>query len=514
MKPKKDRWLLIFMILALVGFLTIGAANGLAASPKGTLKQAMHWTLSGDWMDPATATFAMPAYHPLYMFHDGLIKAMPEGLYTPSLAESWNMSKDAKVIEFKLRKGVKFHNGDTMTAEDVVFSYMRYKAGLAKFLHGRTEKVEAVAPDRVRFQFKEPFPDFLDYLLPGTTAIGWVVPKKYVEKVGDAAYKRNPIGCGPYKFVEFVPGVRLVGEAFEQYWRKVPNIKRLEFHLIRDAATRLAMVRRGEADIATLLQGIYYQDAKKDPKLRVLSPLSAVRWIAYIGAQWDPKSPWADPRVRKAASLAIDRQTLADVHMPGCSPIGAIGLENDPLAMQFPPDPYDPEKAKKLLAEAGYPKGFKGGKFYPYESGYWPYGEQIANYWKAIGISMDIELLDKPALLATREAGKMKSSVFIDNPTSATIGGRLSTLFAEKGSYSNYPDIQAVWSQYRKAVDPKERKELLARIQKMIYEKTMWIPLTSTNSPAALGPRVKGNPYKIPPLLWFTTPFEDIELND
>ena len=71
-----------------------------------------------------------------------------------------------------------------------------------------------------------------------------------------------------------------------------------------------------------------------------------------------------------------------------------------------------------------------------------------------------------------------------------------------------------MWSQYRKAVDPKERKEWVARIQKMIYEKTMWIPLTSTNSPAALGPRVKGNPYKISPLLWFTTPFEDIELND
>jgi peptide/nickel transport system substrate-binding protein len=513
MNDEIRRWNCKIFFLPLFVFLVLSPVAGLAASPKGVMKQAMHWTISADWLDPATATFAIPAYHPLYMFHDALIKAMPQGLYTPSLAESWKVSEDAKIYEFKLRKGIKFHNGDSMTAEDVVFSFWRYKAGLAKFIHGRTEKVEAVSPDLVRFHFKQPFPDFLDYLLPGATAIGWVVPKKYVEKVGDAAYRKNPIGCGPYKFVEFVPGVKLVGEAFEEYWRKVPNVKRMEFYLVRDPATRLAMVRRGEADVATLMQGIFYKDAKKDPKIRMLFALSAVRWIVYIGAQWDPKSPWADPRVRKAASLAIDRQTLADVFMPGCGPVGAIGLENDPMALQFPADPYDPAKAKKLLAEAGYPNGFHGGKFYPYESGYWPYGEQIANYLKAVGIDLDIELLDKPALLANREAGKMKTSLFVDNPTAPTIGGRLSTLFG-KGSYGRYPDIEAVWTQYRQAVGLAERKELIGRVQKMIYERTMWIPLTSTNNPTAFGPRVKGNPYKISAPIWFTAPFEDVELTD
>ena len=148
---------------------------------------------------------------------------MPEGTYGPSLAESWNISSDGKTIDFKLRKGVKFHNGDMMTAEDVVFSYWRYGASQAKILHSKTEKVEAVNPLLVRFSFKEPFPDFLEYLLPGATTIGWVVPKKYVEKVGDAGFRKNPVGAGPYKFVEFVPGVRLVGEAFEDFWRRVPK---------------------------------------------------------------------------------------------------------------------------------------------------------------------------------------------------------------------------------------------------------------------------------------------------
>jgi peptide/nickel transport system substrate-binding protein len=499
--------------LVLLVILSLGPAQVWAAPPAGVLKQAIHWSFSADWLDPASGTFPIPGYHPMYLFHDALFKPMPEGLYTPSLAESWTASPDAKVYEFKLRKGVKFHNGDPLTSEDVVFSFMRYKGSLAKTIQGKVEKAEAVNPYLVRVRFKEPFPEFLEYLLPGATTFGWIAPKKYVERVGDAGFKKHPIGAGPYKFVEHVPGVKLVGEAFEEYWRKVPQVKRLEFYNIPEPATRLAMVKRGEADIATLIQGVFYEDLKKTQGLRMLAPLSPVRWVAYLTAQWDPKSPWADPRVRMAASLAIDRQTLADVHMPGCAGVSSIAMDGDPMAVDFPPYPYDPEKAKKLLAEAGYPRGFQGGKFYPYQGGYWPYGEQIANYWKAVGISVETVLLDKPALLAMREGGKMKGGIFIDNPTSPTIGGRLSTLFSG-GSYGNYPDIQALWDQYRKETSPQGRKDLIARIQKLVYERTMWIPLTSTNSPAAIGPRVKGNPYKIQPLIWFTAPFEDIEITN
>ena len=109
------------------------------------------------------------------------------------------------------------------------------------------------------------------------------------------------------------------------------------------------MVKRGEADIATLMQGVFYEDVKKDPNLRLLSPLSPTRWIVYLTAQWDPKSPWSDPRVRLAASLAIDRQTLADVHMPGCSPVGSVGMQGDPMAVDFPPHPYDPEQSQEIV---------------------------------------------------------------------------------------------------------------------------------------------------------------------
>ena len=353
------------VLLALCGTLLLDPPSSRASAPEGTLKQAIHFGISADWLDPATAGFVISSQLPLYLLHDSLIKAMPEGTFTPCLAESWTVSPDAKVYEFKLRKGVKFHNGDTVTAEDVVFSFWRYKANQAKFIHDKTEKVEAVNPLLVRIQFKEPFPDFLEYFVPGVSSIGWVVPKKYVEKVGDAGFKKNPVGAGPYKFVEFVTGVRLVGEAFEEYWRKVPNIKRMEFHIIPEAATRLAMVKRGEVDIATLMQGVFYEDVKKDPKLRMLAPLSATQWILYFTSQWDPKSPWSDPRVRKAASLAIDRQTLADIHMPGCGPIGALGLEEEYPTVNFHRTAMTRKEPRSCWPRRGIRKASTGGNSTP-----------------------------------------------------------------------------------------------------------------------------------------------------
>ena len=230
MMTRKNKGTLVVMVLGILGMVCFGTTHVLAATPQGVLKEAIHWSISADWLDPSTAHPSPLGWFILQFFHDALLKPMPEGFYTPCLAESYTVSPDSKVYEFKLRRGVKFHNGDPMTAEDVVFTYWRYKGREAKVIHDRTEKVEAVNPYLVRIQFKKPFPDFLDYFLQGATTIGWIVPKKYVEKVGDAAYKQNPVGAGPYKFAEFVPGVKIAGEAFEDYWRKVPNIKRMEFY--------------------------------------------------------------------------------------------------------------------------------------------------------------------------------------------------------------------------------------------------------------------------------------------
>lgn len=510
-RQKMNRYLVAVTVLITLGILHLGWAEVQAVSPSGELKGAIHWSISADWLDPAYSAMSQSAYLPMYLLHDALLKPMPEGNYTPCLAESWTMSPDWKVYEFKLRKGVKFHNGDTMTAEDVVFSFRRYKGAQAKFIQEKVERVEAIDPYLFRVTFKEPFPDFLDYMLPGASNIGWVVPKKYVEKVGDAGFKKSPIGCGPYKFVEFESGVKIVGEAFEQFWKKTPNIKRIEFLTVLEPATRLAMLKRGEIDYASLLTDVFAEQVRKDPRLRMLYPAGATRFVVYMAAQWDQKSPWSDARVRKAASLAIDRKTLADIHMPQCLPIGSLALEGDPMGADIPADPYDPEKAKKLLAEAGYPRGFQGASFYPYDGGYWPYGEQIATYWKVIGINVNTILLERPAWLANRTGGKMKGALFIDSVAAPTIGGALNFLFGPT-SYGNYPDVQALWDQYTKAVDQKTRKELIIRLQRLIYDRTIFIPLTNVNSPSAFSTKVKGSPYRVQPLMSIVIPVEDIEL--
>jgi peptide/nickel transport system substrate-binding protein len=514
MRKVRNRLVMIVLMLAIFGFLHIRPCNVGAAGPEGVYREAIHYGISSDFLDPGTGGYSISGSLMLYLFHDALFKPMPPmpgGLYTPCLAESWVISPDARSYEFKLREGVKFHNGDTMTAEDVVFSLKRYRASQAKFIESRIAKIEALNPHLVRIDFKVPFPDFLEYLLPGVSSLGWIVPKKYVEKVGDAGYKKHPIGCGPYKFVEFNPGVRIVGEAFQEYWRKVPNIKRMEFILIPDPATRLAMVRRGEVDSVTYMADAFNTAVKEDPKLRLIAPMSPSQYMLYISAQWDPKSPWSDQRVRKAASLAIDRKTLADIYLPGCGPIGAFGLKPDPLTVQFPPDPYDPQGAKKLLADAGYPNGFHGGKYWPYDGALWPLGEQVANYWKAIGINVDIVLLERPAHVATRAGGKMGGGLYTETVAAPTISGRLAYLLGSN-FYGSYPDIQALWDQYGQAVEAHKRKDLIVRIQELIREKAMWIPLTSVNHPCGVGPRVKGNPYKLEPYLYLPVPYENMEL--
>ncbi len=505
--------LLAMSALTVIGILGLHLVEVRAASPKGVMKIAIHWNISNDWLDPATSIPLSGAYFPLYLIHDALLKPMPDGMYSPCLAESWSISPNAKVYEFKLRKGVKFHNGDTMTAEDVVFSFWRYKATQAKFIHDKTEKVEAVNPYLVWIYFKEPFPDFLENLLPGATTIGWVVPKKYTEQVGEAGFKKHVVGAGPYKFVEFVPGVKLVGEAFEEYWRKVPNIKRMEIYSSPELSTRYALLKRGEVDGATWMHDVFYNRVKEDPSLRLFNGKTSNIVVIHIGSQFDPKSPWSDVRVRKAASLAIDRKPMVDIWTPGSSPIGNLGLPGDVGVLDRAADPYDPERAKKLLAAAGYPKGFHGGTIYPYESGIWPTGEMIANYWKAIGITLDTVLLDRPAWLAKRRGGQMKGAIFNEILTIPTIGGRLAYLFGGD-SYGNYPEIQTLWDQYNKSVEPQVRKDLMTRIQELIYHKTMYIYLYYIISPSGFGPRVRGNPIRVSAPVFFAAPFEDMELND
>ena len=192
----------------------------------------------------------------IYALHDAMLKPMPGNPVAPGLAESWSMSPDGLVYEFVLRKGVKFHNGDPVTAEDVKFSFERYKGGGAPLFRERVKEVQVIDPGRVRFILHEPWPDFMTFYGTSASGAAWVVPKKYFEKVGEDGFRRAPVGAGPFKFVSFQPGVELVLEAFDGYWRKKPGVKRLIIRNIPDEATRAAALKRNEVDIVYFITGL------------------------------------------------------------------------------------------------------------------------------------------------------------------------------------------------------------------------------------------------------------------
>src|SRR5262245_40504330 len=192
------RSLVAVLVLPLLLWWTGPAA---IASPAGTLTWGLHVTLAPRWLDPADTEAFINPFMVLYAIHDALVKPMPGGDMTPSLAESWTMTKDGLSYEFVLRKGVKFHNGDLVTAEDVKFSFDRYKGAAAKLLKERVREVQIVDPGRVRFHLKEPWPDFMTFYGTSATGAAGVVPKKYVEKVGDDRLLKAPLRAGPSRVV-------------------------------------------------------------------------------------------------------------------------------------------------------------------------------------------------------------------------------------------------------------------------------------------------------------------------
>jgi peptide/nickel transport system substrate-binding protein len=213
------------LVLSACG-LTAAAASPAAAAPQGQLTYGVHVSLAATWLDPAETTGLITPFMLLYALHDGLVKAMPGQLQAPSLAESWSATEDGLIYDFVLRNGALFHNGDPVTADDVKFSFERYRGSDNGLLKQRVEAIETPDPRHVRIRLKQPWPDFLTFYA-GATGAAWIVPRKYLEKVGVEGFRKAPVGAGPYKFVSFNPGVELVLEAFEPYWRNTPRVKRL-----------------------------------------------------------------------------------------------------------------------------------------------------------------------------------------------------------------------------------------------------------------------------------------------
>jgi peptide/nickel transport system substrate-binding protein len=505
----------IFAVTCLVlscALLAAGVGDAAAqAKPEGEMRWALYVTISPVWFDPGEVTGQLTPFWILYAMHDALVKAMPGNLMTPSLAESWTLSPDQKTYEFKLREGLKFHNGDPFTAEDVKFSFHRAKA---KSLQAKVKDVVVAGPHRVRFVLHEPWPDFMSFYGTIVSGAGWVVPKKYVEQVGDDGFKKHPIGLGPYKFVSHTPGVELVMEAFEGYWRKMPSVKRLVFKSVPESTTRLAMLKRGEVDVAYLLDVPQAQEVKKDPNLKLaFSGGIGVFFLDFL-EQWDPKSPWHDVRVRKAASLAIDRKALSEVETLGASkPAGNFVPPTFEFALPIAPDAYDPARAKQLLAEAGYPNGFDAGEFHQLPP-YFSLGEAIINYFGAAGIRMKMRPMERAAYFAALGTKKLRGVCVCSSALYGNAASRMSEIVPSSGTwaYGGYPDIDDMYLQQARETDKKRREAILHRIQRLLHERVRYAPIYEYIWPSGIGPRVAEpalmmiNPYP------WSAPLEEVRL--
>lgn len=374
-----------------------------SAGPSGTLVSAVS-NFGEDSMDPMLA--GISNYQALlYGMYEQLVSDDSKGRVVPTLAESWSVDPDGKTWRFKIRKGVKFHNGDEFTAADAKFSLERLlsqksKAAIAPVLRPVIDRIETPDPYTLVIVTKEVVAILPDLLTGG----GLMMPKRYIEEKGEAYFADHPIGTGPWRFVKREPGASVEFEAVKDHWRVTPAFQTLIIKLVPEESTRVAMLKRGEVDVAEI--SLDNVDAVKAAGLEIRkSPFEtqAVLFLAGTWVQTDEPKPTMDLRVRQALSLAIDREELAKTFFKGYGTPG-VRLKTAPYSFGWDPtwkaDPYDPQKAKSLLAEAGYPGKFKDPviNLWSYQlpgAGWMPQLIQIiSGYWEAVGVKTKVTPID------------------------------------------------------------------------------------------------------------------------
>jgi peptide/nickel transport system substrate-binding protein len=500
----------VLVLLALAALAAVPPAR--AEAPAGQMTLVFNISIVPRWFDPAESEGLVTPFIFYYAIHDALVKPMPGNPWAPCLAESWTASPDGLTYEFVLRKGVRFHNGDTATADDVKFSYERYHGASAKTLKDHVASVDIVDPHRVRFKLKRAWPDFMTFYGSPATGAAWIVPKKYLERVGDDGFKKAPVGAGPYKFVSFTPGVELTLEANESYWRKTPSIKRVVLRSVPDESTRLAMLKRGEADVAYSIRGPNGEEVRRTPGLTLKATLPTfTEWVVFT-EQWDPKSPWHDRRVRLAANLALDRKGFVEAEYLG---FGKAAPSIIPQGYEFywpsPGFPYDPAKARRLLTEAGYPKGFDAVEVAT-DAVYVPEAEAVINGLQTIGIRARLRPLERAAFYKADQEKAFKHLVRVGSGTAGNAATRVEAFVITGGirSYGGYPDIDSMFRDQAGELDGKRRESMLHKIQQLMHERAMFMPivqpplLTGVTARLAEVPTIPGHPY--------LSPYEDLRL--
>jgi peptide/nickel transport system substrate-binding protein len=276
----------------------------------------------------------------------------------------------------------------------------------------------------------------------------------------------------------------------------------------------MAMLKKGEVDVAYDLDAPSAEEVKRDPKLKLaFSGAIGTFYLDFI-EQWDPKSPWHDKRVRLAANYALDLHAISEAERLGASPpVGSIIPQSFEFALPIEPYPYDPKKAKQLLAEAGYPNGFDAGELIP-SPPYFTLGESVANYLAAVGIKTKLRTMERAAFQSARAAKQLRGLCVCASGRYGNAATRIEESVITTGvyAYGGYPDIDALFKQQDVETDRTKREALLHQIQQLMHERVMYGPIWLYIWPSGIGPRVEEpammliNPYP------WAAPLEDVRL--
>ena len=494
-----------------------------AGTPAGKMTLAWHTNIAARWLDPQQHDGTATPDNFINAVHDALIKNSGTQKFDHlGLAEKYEFAEDAKSCTFRLRAGTKFHDGSAVTPADVKWSFEHYHGAWTEVIRKKTQDVEIVDDRTVRFHFNSPFLDFP--ILMGTSNVcgaGWVVPAKYYEKVGQDGFMQKPVGAGPYKLVSQQPGIQLDFEAFDGYYRPV-HVKEFTMKAVPEAATRVAMLERGEADIIYFVPGELIARVKNNPKLTLAPVVSGNWWLEFPGFQ-DPKNPFNDKRVREAISLAIDRDAMNQTECDGMGVVDGNWINDDvEYGMPWPKWPHDIAKAKQLMAEAGHPNGFAVDWVTPVPN-YYSRGERIVSQLQAIGIRAKNQTMERGVFLKKMETGLSAWPGVQIILNAARIGGTWSNwydgMFKCGGFQSKdffcVKELDDKFNTYLSSSSPKERQSLAEGIQREILENYYFVPVFRHAFVNAYGPRIKAAKWQdvFPTITTgYAYPWEDIEL--
>jgi peptide/nickel transport system substrate-binding protein len=408
---------------------------------------------------------------------DNMLTRTPEGKIVPQVAESWKYLGDTEV-EFKLRKDIKFHDGTPLTADDVVYSVKRitdpkFKSPQRGQFNTIT-KAEAVDKYTVKLTTKVPYPVLQAQLVKLS-----IVPKAYVSKVGAEAFNKKPVGSGPYKFQEWKKGVSVTLAANGSYWRSKPPFAKVVFRAVPEAATRVADLRSGKADLVVSLNSDLAAQLKGDSKAKVLSV--ATERVAYFRLN-SQAGPTKDIKVRKAIAHAINRQLIIDALKGGYAKPTDVMVSETAFGFtkDVPSYPYDLAKAKALVKEAGL-----GDKELLIDTA--PVFDQrvvqaIQQMLIEAGINAKIVTKDMATFLKGMQAKPKEGQITSFGRWSCAcqdVDGIMFPMLHGKSIWSNtrIPELDAALEAGRSSLDPKERMKNYMKVHKIVYEQVPLIPL-------------------------------------